>query len=103
MKSISLNKGYVLAVTVCTLLLSGLAVTNVYPLTYPSLAVSIAILFIPIAKYVMANGLKIRVTTLLLFLMFLPPLFRDVYNYKYCISVIVFMVTAIMVTKVVPY
>lgn len=103
MKSVSLNKGYVLAVTVCTLLLSGLAVTNVYPLTYPSLAVSMAILFIPIAEYIMANGLKIKVTTLLLVLMFLPPFFRDVYNYKYGISVIAFIVTALMVTKVVPF
>lgn len=103
MNSNSLNKCYILAVTICILLLSGLAVTNVYPLTYPTLAVSGVLLFIPTVEYIMTNGVKAKVITLLLFLMFLPPFFKDVYNYKYCISVIVFMFTAMTITKVIPF
>lgn len=103
MNSNSLNKCYILAVTICILLLSGLAVTNVFPLTYPTLAVSGVLLFIPTVEYIMTNGVKAKVITLLLFLMFLPPFFKDVYNYKYCISVIVFMFTAMTITKVIPF
>lgn len=102
MNSNSLNKCYILVVTICILLLSGLAVTNVYPLTYPTLAVSSVLLFIPTVEYIMTNGVKAKVITLLLFLMFLPPFFKDVYNYKYCISVIAFMFIAMTITKVIP-
>lgn len=73
MKSKSLSRGYMLAVTICVLLLSGLAVTNVYPLTYPTLVISAILLFIPVIEYIMTHGLKMKVVTLLLFLMFLPP------------------------------
>lgn len=103
MKSKSLSRGYMLAVTICVLLLSGLAVTNVYPLTYPTLVISAILLFIPVIEYIMTHGLKMKVVTLLLFLMFLPPFFRDIYNYKYSISVMAFMAVALIITKAIPF
>ena len=103
MNSKTLNKGYVFTVTICVLILSGLAVTNVYPLTYPTLIMIAMLLFVPAVKYIIKNEFKINVIVLLLLLMFFLPLFKDFYNYKFCISVVVFIITALVITKVVPF
>ena len=59
MNSKTLNKGYVFTVTICVLILSGLAVTNVYPLTYPTLIMIAMLLFVPAVKYIIKNEFKI--------------------------------------------
>lgn len=94
---------HILGMFLLCFILSGLAITNVLPLTYIAILCLFALASIPFIKKISYMRVVFHPILLCFIAMCFMPLVSDFYNYKYAISVLTFIVLGYVVSSTIKY